>query len=104
MLRLLYLQGHLLDNLFESSLQRYHIEIGPKVLVIPEVGLGKYGMGRQPLRPGETCYIFVINPACHHLKPSMESGVAEGDTLSFHSEIKISTDMMNVISAVPGLV
>ena len=61
-------------------------------------------MHRQPFRTREARHVLPVNPAGHHLEPGIQSGITEEHAFSLHLEVKVATDVVDIIGTVPGFV
>ena len=74
------------------------------MFIILKLFICKYGTGRQSFSSGEAGYILRIHQTGHHLEPSMQSRVAKEKTFPLHLEVKVATDMMDIISTFPRFI
>ena len=73
----------------------------PKVSIIFKMCIRKYSACRHPFFTLETGHIICIHLTGNHFKPCMQGRRTKPLPFKFHFKIKIATNMIHVINAIP---
>ena len=98
---LFYFRRQLFNDSTQFFLPRDNIKLPPKVSIIFKMCIRKYSACRHPFFTLETGHIICIHLTGNHFKPCMQGRRTKPLPFKFHFKIKIATNMIHVINAIP---